>query len=391
MKKKNANWKGLKFPILTTLILIFLIAGCKDTEIVIAEAPNEIEEPIVNPDPPPEPPITQQPIEMAVYDGSTLNGYDGIDWYPLLTGNVLQARNNFFVSDQTGFPVLYELNNMGAVLSEQNLPFFPSKILRAWSGDVYSCENIPPADAHALGGQYKDYVQIWKNDIALTAHWSLNQWKCTDIIETISGDVFALDDRSVYHGLNNSLAVDYAEHGGLLIYDLVIGQPSTAIYKTDTIYPETWICNYAFNPNARTWQFDGVNRYNANGYKWSEAGGLIEQATTMWSWNAAILEAPVLLSVGTRFESGEVVLYWLECNTGWLYRYIPSVDRMDQAVRLYIGDGLKASGILVKEYVNPYIVGDVVYFSHGGSLNKANLDSGIASVLIGFNISNWRW
>lgn len=333
--------------------------------------------------------ITQQPLKMAVYDGLELSGYDGINWYRLLTGNVIHARNNFYSSNQTGSPILYEINSMGAIVSEHNLPILPDKILKAEGGDIYICENIPPEDAFAQGGLNRDYVQIWKNGIRV-GHWSTNQWKCSDIVETESGDVLAITSLGAHHGLNNSLSVQYAEHGGLLIHTVDI-PARTGFYKTNFDYPESWGTNYATSSNSTTWMKSGNGWYNANGYSWSESWGLRESQTVMRDWNNPIPEMPVLLSAGTSLEAGETVLYWLECNTGWLYRYTPSVDRMDQVVRLYIGDGLRASGNSAKAYLKSYIVGGIVYFNYGGRLNKADLSNGALSVFVGTNVESWKW
>ncbi len=331
-------------------------------------------------------PVSQQKIQIVTYDGTTLRGFDGIGWYDLLSGNIVEAKNNYFISDQSGFPVLYGLDSMGAIVSEQSLTMIPKAALKASNGDVHLCEYIDPTTAGQLGAMPRDYSRIWINGVE-SGNWFNNQYICDEFLQTSSGDILIKDTLGRYYGVP---AVGFAKHGGLLIYNEDVFA-RTSQFKTNFSYNEAWGFNYATSTNSRNWQFADGNWYNANGYIWDELLGLREQATIMQAWNAPNPEAPVLISVGTELYFGETVLYWLECNTGWVYRYVPSVDRQDQVVRLYVGDGIRQSGLAISRVINPFLLDGQIYFTNAGSLNKADINTGVVSVFVGANVEVMGW
>ena len=127
---------------------------------------------------------------------------------------------------------------------------------------------------------------------------------------------------------------------------------------------ESYGLNYIMS--AKAWnKFEG-RYYSGNGYVWDALGGLLESETELQQFQSSpypitpdppFAEAPTLLDVGV--SSGK--MYWIECNSGWLFEYRSDTDYLQQKYRLYVADGMKATGQALKPTIKPLIVDGILY------------------------------
>jgi len=355
------------------IILMMFIVGCSD-----APEPQRsdatIQAPVTVPESPPEPP-KEQPIEpeeltepgalpvlFSVISYGKLYFYDG----------ELKAQENIapkkcgdrcFLDGEKA--VKYD--EYGEVV-EQKTVGTPDLIIDDWS-----IVRIDPATAYALGGLPKDYTKVFFQGVEV-GKWYLNQWFCSDLVRTVSGDYVAIDRNGSAHPLNTEIEnINHADK--LLIYNFdPIGR--TALIESDSVFSVSWFHNY-FN-QAKEWLFfDGV-WYSQNGY---ELGAdLVENANALYNWNTVypfgLSEAPILIGAGV-YDSA---LYWIECNAGFLVKYLPESDTIETAGRLYQGDGTRESGFVQKGVLDPVIIDGVLYYNESGSIWKLELETGIVEL-----------
>jgi hypothetical protein len=70
--------------------------------------------------------------------------------------------------------------------------------------------------------------------------------------------------------------------------------------------------------------------------------------------------------LGIRWENGENCSYWLECNTGDVYRHIPSIDNLAVTGSLYSGDGTVSSGVDVLNSLDCRYINGMAYYYYNG-------------------------
>lgn len=250
--------------------------------------------------------------------------------------------------------------------------------------DDWQIVKIDPATAYSLGGQSRNYTDIYYQDFQV-GHWSTNQWECAGLFKTVSGAYIATDSNGNYHPLSETInGINYA--GDILIKDFNAVSRSATI-ETDTSVPVSWSTNY-FN-NAKQWiELDG-KWYSWNGYVFD--GALTEQANALWEWNSTpypfeVAESPVVLAIGVHG-----LQYWLECNTGWLFTFNPENDVVTRSKRLYTGDGLRTTGLTKSAELKPILIENWLYFHDGGSIYRLDLDSGIAELFFSGEGVIYEW
>lgn len=381
-----------------TLALIFSIfcvsmyTGCK------IESPAD---PVVidhGEDLPPEDPPIDEPVDLssvilALYDGTTLRLWDGTIMTNVYTGNVVSAGERKLAFED----VLYYFDESGNTAGSRWLPVVPTAVVASesvsvaraaviYDDTVLTLEDIPPEEAYALGARYKHYTRIFENGVEVGA-WYLNEWECTDVIQTASGHILGINEHGAYVNLTDDKNVVTAYEGGIMTYNM--GTQHGYIADASGEYEVTWSMNYF--DNSRYQLADGV-WYTENGYEWTPETGVISAANVMYNWNeyqnwpdtytdlVAWGNNPYLLPAGVRAENGEEVTYWIETVTGQLYRHIPSIDRLDMILQLFEHDYTRMGAIPYFNTLDPVIIEDLLYYHEGGSIKTYDFTTGLVSI-----------
>lgn len=354
-------------------------AGDATTDDPPVDNGDPVPDPVV-PDPIPKPIIVDNngdsEILLSLLGGGKIYLYDG-DFYELPNTKPVNCGFRCFTDDHAA--VYYDAS--GDILSSIDLIISPDLMLGDWI-----IEKIDPATAQSLGAKEKDYTRIYYQDIEV-GFWALNEWKASDLIETLSGEVIAIDSEGAFHPLTSELmSINFA--GDLLIYDFDSGERTATVSDETGDYQVTWSTNY-FNI-SREWLFSSGIWYSWNGYEFD--GVLTENANDLWGWNVgvypvAVNESPTLIGAGTI----EDFLYWIECNTGWLIKFNPETNVQEPAFRLYQGDGLRLTGVFYAEDLKPIIIGNFLYFHYSDSIWKIDIEPGIVSLFFGGNGRIERW
>lgn len=381
------------------ILAIILLFGCPD--------PGNNDTPTL-PDPeiPDDPPVIDPPIEtpsgpvlFSLYDGEKMMYYDGIDISIAYYGNIENAGNKMFSIEN----VLYHFNDNGIPTLTEWLPIIPDAIIAipksvpspapagmsraiVYQDEVWTLEDIEPADALAAGAQFKHYTRIYQYETEI-GNWYLNDWEVKKVISPKCGGVIAIDTLKNYHNLDGSEIVFFAQNKKLMIHDVNINT-KTGKFKTDTgNYSVSWTFNFFISAK---WALADGDWYSHNGYTFDDVNLLQENNTVMWDWNQYPYpvqdiygEAPVLISVGEREENSIEVLYWIECNTGTLIRYIPGIDQLNILPKLYNGTGYRTSGIAKSNILEPEIVGNELYYHDSGNIMIYNFITSAISVFSG--------
>jgi hypothetical protein len=96
----------------------------------------------------------------------------------------------------------------------------------------------------------------------------------------------------------------------------------------------------------------------------------------MWDWRSY---GNVVITAGTHYENGEDVLYFIQCATGHVIRYVPSVNQYTEFVRLYTGDGQTETGLFYKALLKPVIIDDGLFFIFDATTFRYDFTTGLAS------------
>lgn len=370
-------------------------------DIVIIDPPILVPPPVIIIDPPIDPPvdpgviippvidpiITPETIKLSLSDSNNIIFYDGTNFMSWNTGAVRIAG----MRQITFYDILYTLDEYGETVSTDQL-IIPPDYIHVVGSDTWIIEDISPADALALGAMYRNYTRIWKNNIE-DGLWFMNEWKTEKLIKTFSGDIIAVENTGAYH-LVNGTASNIFHADKLFIYDFDVGT-KTATIKYDAVYQVSWLQNYI--SSARYWiKADGIF-YSNNGYTWTPAG-LNEQVNKLWDFNSTPYgviipngEFAYVIDAGIRFENGENVIYWLECNSGWLFRFVPSINKLEMKYRLYFGDGMRQTGILYSKTIKPVIIENDLYFTDINTVWKLDLDTGNVTSFYGGDYEVREW
>ncbi len=367
--------------LLIFIILTLLFTGCPvDPEPVPTATP--VITPIITPTPIPVIPAIN-PVKFALYDGTNLMYYDGENTRIAYAGKIKKAADRVLSVDN----VLTYFDDYGSVEYSKWLPLAPDAIIidevarsrsRAvvYEDDVWILKHITPEEAYAAGAMYRDYCRMYYNGIEITEPmWWMNQWAPSDIILSESGLIIARNNLGSYHNINGAEAIYKAYNNGMIIYDVNTSTHSGYFADNEGITHEQWTYNYF---NGCRWQEAGDKWYATHGYTWSYTEGLIENANVMWSWtnqsmyptflNLANGQAATILPAGVQIENGEEVTYWIECNLGVLFRFIPSINQMDYTARVYVGDGTRTNGGNLVNVLKPIWNEGLLYFHHDGSI-----------------------
>jgi hypothetical protein len=320
---------------------------------------------ILPPAAPPEPdPTPAASRTIFVYDNQApeIGTSDGEFYYPLDTKKAANARSGFIsIGD-----ILHGIDDTGTSIITQLLPTTPDKIAIA-GADIWCFKNIHDA----MSG--RDYTEIWLNNSQYGA-WTDNRYTVAEAIVTDSGDIITLDTGGKYRNVTDpDVVVNYAGQGGILVHSVDAVNRRANIGDTRVAFST----NYFFG--AKQWvEADGIY-YSWNGYTWdgstlTEHATILREFVTLW-----YSDRPVLVPVGSRVEHSEAVTYWVECNTGWLYRHTPSIDALEQVILLYQGSGDRSDGQAVAADIKPTLVSDNLYYGWGGTIWKYDFNDALVS------------
>lgn len=393
----------MKNLFLVLFVSLFLsLSGCKveSTTTTTAEPTTQTDpvdpDPPTDPDPPetPDPPIdpptepdpVATPFELVSIGTGNVMFYDGTDW--TMTAYEKRAAPSTYMELDT----INQLDTMGSGISQLYAPEQGDLVKKTASGYTL-CDVMTPAEALALGGMFKEYSQVHKYNGATWSesnHWSVNQWACSEIFETASGQHIIKDTANGIHSDGPETAIFTAEENGLLIHNYDgIARNATFTSATGST-AETWATNYL--TRAKNWILANGTYYSANGYEYSAGTGLVEAANIMHEWNLIPYpvtlpngEAPVMIPLG--YDAGLNAIYWIECNSGWIVEHRLATNSMSMTKRLYIGDGMRATGWALSATLKPLVNAGLVYYNYQGTVIKLDLATGASSIFLADDVS----
>jgi hypothetical protein len=395
---KKLTWKLL--GVIAIVLALLIATGCQPME-PIDPPTTDTTDGDGNPLPPPNDPPLDTPSADPVFsitlpgvdgvegtDDDELYAYDGSQLTHLYTGKIANADPRVFSIDD----VLHYFDASGSVTDSYWLTVAPDLTEVTPSGasearstinvdDVYILEVIPPQEAYDLGAMYEHYTRIFENNVEVNGPWYLNEWNPVKVVEGASGDIFALDDMADYHPLNNTIDAWRVIDGGLIFHDY--DQVNNTVYIKDETgsYFTPFLRNYFISAK---WQKANGRWYSHNGYEWDNVDGLDETGNACWTWTEepypeefqyVYAQYPIFIPGGVRHENGEDVLYWIECNRGDVWRYIPSTDGLSFYASIYSGDGTRTSGIVDSNNLDPHLIADVLYFTRGETIYQMPMDT----------------
>ena len=373
-----------RLTIITLLLTAFFLAACGSDSTTPAPIPTPIinmpaPDPEPAPEPPPPAPVINTPdpepappiFSLMVYDAAGAGFSNGTIYQDWRIGKVTPAGPGLVAVDD----ILYTVDAQGNEVSAVQLPAIPSVV--ALSGtDIWTFETIPVDYAAANGGMFKEYTRLWLN-YAESGTWLDRQYVVMRAVTTLSGDVVAYDTLIRPYTVTGPEAPHYASEGGIFVHSV------DAVARTGRIMTDTgnfnisWATNF-FN-SANQWLEINGAWYSWNGYIWNATDGLAESATAMTDF--LISPVPYVIEVGTRVEASLERGYWIEANTGWLWRYTPETDTLEQATRLYVMAGTRADGALIGKAMEPQIIdmagNDSLYYVYDGYVWRYDFVSGI--------------
>ena len=320
------------------------------------------------------------------FDSGTLDQQSNID--PEKCGDACYTDANTIV----------KYTESGQIATTTNNITDPDLIVTMNDGTIYQATIITPAEAFDAGMLPRYHTQLWKNSIELGG-WTTNEYEAKKLIKTSSEHAFAINQHGSFENIDHiKTDVSFAGQDNLMIYQMDSDAKTARIADATHDVAVSWFWNFFLNakhwlysPHTYTW-------YSANGYNWNWLGvtehdGERASLSSRWVWNLPITtdypvympwaERPQFLNAGTRVENSETVLYWIECSTGWVIKYIPSTDAISSPWRLYEGDGYKDSGQAKQKELKPALNGDSLYFTNDGSVWELNLDTDVVEIYYG--------
>jgi hypothetical protein len=377
------------------LIFIFVtlnIACSNDPTRVIVTAP-PVDPPFIEG---PEPPAELGKIFLVLYTENSTKFTDGESVWEWHNGKVHKAKSKIYNFGN----VVYKLDDNGNTVDARNLVVEPDSIsidpvyeeiatkgiseppVDLKESGIWIIEHITAQEAYDMGALYKPYTRIYSDSIEY-GNWFDNQYECDNII-VYNGDIYNKLKtgawKSVTGQKNN---INHVEPDGFAVYNFNIDSHTATIDGINVTF------EYNFFSNAKWWLFSTTENkwYSLNGYTWNGTT-LEEEANVLWDFRS---KSNVMLNIGVREENGEDVLYWIDCSTGQVYRYVPSVDQYQAFIRLYTGDGETETGTFYKKSLSPVITGNYLYFIFDAQTYRYDFKTGLTSHFIGGVSELWEF
>ena len=317
------------------------------------------------------PPVIEEPdpLELSVkylvfQDGEQVKFFNGSSVYVKQTGaSTYTGDRSITVADK----LLY-MDSAGNITGQYSLNITPDFCAVDLDGNVWTGQIIDPETAYNLGATPATYLRVYKNNMEY-GNWKERNYICVNMF-LCGSDIIAVSNVGAYYDISGTkTAINSAS--GFVVYDF---NATTRTAKIGGI-SVSWATNY-FN-GAKEWG----GPYSWNGYKWDGAT-LTENGTALTVWRnranypITLPENAVVISAGQSVFSGETHYFFIECNSGWLFKYIPSSDTLVQITRLYTGDGYRGTGIYYSKILNPVCSYDSLYFKFDdGGLYRMRFDS----------------
>ncbi len=342
------------------LLTVLFLYACGSDDKTTVNVTDPYTPPIITPDDPDDPICGNAKI-ISFYDSGTVYFFDGSGIYTFKVGESVPADFRSIVTDG----VKYQLDQYGNIQSQETLPFQPDFCVVDLDENLWTANIIDPETAYNRGNMYAYYLDVYKNNVL----FNTLKIQATDML--LSGsDVIVITNTGVYIDIQNvKTGINYA--GEFTVHDF---NSTLRTAKIDGV-SVSWLTNW-FN-GAKEWN----NGYSWNGYTFLN-NTLVENGSclTMWrlktDYPITLTENAVVISAGSAIFNTEKVLFFIECNSGWLFRYIPASDTLLKEIRLYTGDGLRDTGILYSKILNPISGSDGLYFKFSdGSIYRYRFDS----------------
>lgn len=397
--------------------LIILFASCEQPVSTITDVTTTDETTVtvdtndddvaVVPDTPSQPVSSFGDAIMAVINGDKLQLWDGTNLKTILEGDIEQAADKAWSLDN----VLYYFDDDGNVINSEWLNITPDAIVTTktptktrslvnpgsttvYSDSVVTLKVVSAEEAYSLGALYKPYTRVFVNGEEVSGNWydPDNQWEVDYVVKSASGHLVAIATDTSMHNLTDDKEIHSIAEGGLMCYDW--GNQHGFISDDTGYYEVTWSMSHI---SYEKWQkADGI-WYTPNGYEWDNSVPEVRSnANCMYDindankWPAEYVDASVYPShpwffpAGVREENGEEVLYWLEAVTGDLYRFIPSIDKLEHIISLYEGYGTRYDTAQVRaKELAPLLIENKIYFQDLGSVKSYDLDTKMVSLFAG--------
>ena len=331
---KKITW----FLILASLFLVSCSAGSHSspsTTVITTDPP--IDPPVITP------PVTGLPttsgyIKIAFYDGSAVKFFDG--------SAITVWQNGAGIS--SGFRAIahdiynYTMDQIGAVQSEKNITAVPDFAVSDSSGNLWTVHNVPTSESGMLG----TYCQIFENGTEY-GMWQTRNYGAVSV-EMVNDELFINGTMFGWHDITGTKTNINSVSAGLVVYDYDSNGRTATLNGVSV----SWSMN--FMDEATDWVKSGSVWYSSNGYTF-DGSALRERTTPMKNLVYGMV-------AGTHVEGGETVVYFIEASTGWLYRYVPSLNTLTKKTRFYTGDGVYATGGYYASILKPVVASDAVYF-----------------------------
>lgn len=317
------------------------------------------------------PPVIEEPdpLELSVkylvfQDGNQVKFFNG-------SSVVVKQNGASTYSGERAVTVVDKLlymDSAGNISSQISLNITPDFCAVDLDGNVWTGEVIDPVTAEYLGVLPANYLKVYKNNIEY-GDWRTRKYLCVSMF-LCGSDIIAVSNTGVYYDISGT-KTGINSASGFVVYDF----DSTARTASINNISVNWLTNF-FN-TAKSWN----GPYSWNGYKW-DGSTLTENGTSLQVWRIranypiSLPENCVVISAGSSVFNSETHYFFIECNSGWLFKYIPASDNLIQVVRLYTGDGMRTTGIYYSKTLNPVCGKDGLYFIFDGSLYRYRFDSG---------------
>ena len=318
-------------------------------EIIIPETPDPIE--------------TTTKIMMLSHNGA-VKFFDGTTVSAFKSGTKTICTDDGVCIDNT----VYDLDDCGNVTGKQTLSFTPDFINADWA-----VRNVTPAEAYNAGLMSAYYSEVYSDYVSIGSY-SGNKYQ-TDKTAVVDGYLYLHGTTGGWRDIAGYVTqINHVQNAGFVVYDF---DPTARTAKIDGV-SVSWATNH-FNA-AQEWIMSDDVWYSWNGYTWDGAT-LNESGSpmTIWRSNTSTMtgytEQAVIAfaGLGANYE-----IYFIECNSGWLFRYRPDDGTISKIVQIYDGDGQRSNGQIYKSILNPKVIWPHLYFTFGddGKLYQTDITTG---------------
>jgi hypothetical protein len=301
--------------------------------------------------------IPDGPVDFFTYENDSIFVYNGTKLLWTNTKATYAGKFRIAISN-----VLYYLDNNRNITNSVWLPTVPD-LIAIRGNDIFMIKKIDPQTAYDSGGLYKHYTEIWKNGSTIN-HWSLNQFESDKIIITENSAIIKKAGGTYQDIEGFKINIFYADSDCIIHgYDV---SPNVARFCWNGHdFNKNWVQNWL--GNALSFQVANDTLYSPNGYHVTSDGIMYELQNQLTNFNIIIsaeMQNPYKLCVRT--ENSEEVTYWLECNTGDVYRHIPSIDLLQKMTSFYSGNGLSVTGQNISKELDPFYMDNKIYYYYNG-------------------------